>query len=67
MRDKLLEQHSYRFAPGARETFEEYLTARIRQPHFATRAVCATRSTVRAAPGEPPVCQTRIGASRPKT
>ena len=33
--DKLLEQHSYRFAPGARETFEEYLTARIRQPHFA--------------------------------
>jgi probable Rubsico expression protein CbbX len=33
--DKLLEQHSYRFAPGARATFEEYLTARIRQPHFA--------------------------------
>ena len=33
--DKLLEQHSYCFAPGARETFEEYLTARIRQPHFA--------------------------------
>ena len=33
--DKLLEQHSYRFAPDARATFEEYLTARIRQPHFA--------------------------------
>ena len=33
--DKLLEQHSYRFAPGARATFEEYLAARIRQPHFA--------------------------------
>src|SRR6267143_1033615 len=33
--DKLLEQHNYRFAPGARATFEEYLTARIRQPHFA--------------------------------
>src|SRR5206468_6953016 len=27
--DKLLEQHNYRFAPGARATFEEYLTARI--------------------------------------
>src|SRR5205807_1430114 len=33
--DKLLEQHNYRFAPGARATFEEYLTARIRQPNFA--------------------------------
>ena len=33
--DKLLEQQSYRFAPLAREAFEEYLTLRIRQPHFA--------------------------------
>src|SRR3977135_1424916 len=33
--DKLLEQQNYSFAPGARATFEEYLTARIRQPHFA--------------------------------
>src|SRR5882762_2030374 len=33
--DKLLERQNYRFAPGARAAFEEYLTARIRQPHFA--------------------------------
>src|SRR6266404_430154 len=33
--DKLLEQQNYRFAPGARAAFEEYLTPRIRQPHFA--------------------------------
>src|ERR1700731_752551 len=33
--DKLLEQQNYGFAPGARATFEEYLAARIRQPHFA--------------------------------
>src|ERR1700716_709945 len=33
--DKLLEQQNYSLAPGARATFEEYLTARIRQPHFA--------------------------------
>src|ERR1700731_1553661 len=33
--DRLLEQQNYGFAPGARATFEEYLAARIRQPHFA--------------------------------
>jgi probable Rubsico expression protein CbbX len=33
--EKLLEQQNYRFAPGVRETFEEYLALRIRQPHFA--------------------------------
>jgi probable Rubsico expression protein CbbX len=33
--DKLLEQQNYRFAPGARETFAEYLEHRIHQPHFA--------------------------------
>jgi probable Rubsico expression protein CbbX len=33
--EKLLEQQNYRFAPEARQTFEEYLAARIRQPHFA--------------------------------
>jgi probable Rubsico expression protein CbbX len=33
--DKLLEQQNYRFAPDAREAFEEYLAHRIRQPHFA--------------------------------
>jgi probable Rubsico expression protein CbbX len=33
--EKLLEQQNYRFAPGARATFEEYLAHRIRQPHFA--------------------------------
>jgi probable Rubsico expression protein CbbX len=33
--DKLLERQNYRFAPDARNAFEEYLAHRIRQPHFA--------------------------------
>jgi hypothetical protein len=33
--DKLLAQQNYRFAPGARDTFAEYLAHRVRQPHFA--------------------------------
>jgi probable Rubsico expression protein CbbX len=33
--ERLLTQQNYRFAPGAREAFEEYLGNRIRQPHFA--------------------------------
>jgi probable Rubsico expression protein CbbX len=33
--DKLLAQANYRFAPGAREAFEEYIGLRVRQPHFA--------------------------------
>jgi hypothetical protein len=33
--DIMLEQQKYRFEPGARETFEEYLSLRIQQPHFA--------------------------------
>ena len=33
--DQLLAQQNYRFAPGARDTFAEYLAHRIRQPHFA--------------------------------
>jgi probable Rubsico expression protein CbbX len=33
--DKLLAQQNYRFGPGARETFDEYLQHRIHQPHFA--------------------------------
>jgi probable Rubsico expression protein CbbX len=33
--DKLLEQQNYRFAPGAREAFAEYLRRRIVQPRFA--------------------------------
>jgi len=33
--DKMLEQQNYHFGPGARETFEEYLSRRIQQPHFA--------------------------------
>jgi probable Rubsico expression protein CbbX len=33
--DKLLEQQNYRFGPGAREAFAEYLAHRIGQPHFA--------------------------------
>ena len=33
--DKMLEQQNYRFAPGAREAFEEYLVRRIPQAHFA--------------------------------
>jgi probable Rubsico expression protein CbbX len=33
--DMMLEQQNYRFGPGAREVFEEYLSYRIQQPHFA--------------------------------
>jgi probable Rubsico expression protein CbbX len=33
--EKLLDQQNYRFSADAREAFEEYLAARIRQPHFA--------------------------------
>jgi probable Rubsico expression protein CbbX len=33
--DKLLEQQNYRFGPGARQAFEQYLGHRIAQPHFA--------------------------------
>src|SRR6266852_1826300 len=33
--DKMLEQQNYRFGPGARAAFEEYLARRIPQPHFA--------------------------------
>jgi probable Rubsico expression protein CbbX len=33
--DKILDQQNYRFGPGARETFAEYLEQRIHQPHFA--------------------------------
>jgi probable Rubsico expression protein CbbX len=33
--DKLLEQQNYRFTPGAREAFAEYLRHRIAQPRFA--------------------------------
>jgi len=33
--DKLLTQQNYCFAPGARDTFAEYLARRVRQPHFA--------------------------------
>jgi len=33
--DKMLEQQNYRFGPGARAVFEEYLGHRIQQPHFA--------------------------------
>jgi probable Rubsico expression protein CbbX len=33
--DMMLEQQNYRFGPGAREVFEEYLSHRIQQPHFA--------------------------------
>lgn len=33
--DKLLDRQHYRFGPGARRAFEEYLSRRIRQPHFA--------------------------------
>jgi probable Rubsico expression protein CbbX len=33
--DKMLEQQNYRFTPGAREAFAEYLSRRIQQPHFA--------------------------------
>jgi len=33
--DKLLEQQNYRFGPGARAAFEEYVERRIEQPYFA--------------------------------
>jgi probable Rubsico expression protein CbbX len=33
--DKMLGQQNYRFGPGARDAFEEYLERRIPQPHFA--------------------------------
>jgi probable Rubsico expression protein CbbX len=33
--DKMLEQQNYRFGPGARAAFDEYLQRRIAQPHFA--------------------------------
>ena len=33
--DRMLEQMAYQFAPGARETFQAYLTLRLAQPHFA--------------------------------
>jgi probable Rubsico expression protein CbbX len=33
--DKLLEQQNYRFGPGAREAFAEYVRHRIAQPRFA--------------------------------
>ena len=33
--DKMLEQQNYRFGPGARAAFEEYLGHRIPQAHFA--------------------------------
>jgi probable Rubsico expression protein CbbX len=33
--EKMLQQQNYRFGPGAREAFDEYLALRISQPHFA--------------------------------
>ena len=33
--DSMLERQNYRFGPGARAAFEEYLVRRIPQPHFA--------------------------------
>jgi probable Rubsico expression protein CbbX len=33
--DTMLERQNYRFGPGARDAFEEYLQKRIPQPHFA--------------------------------
>jgi probable Rubsico expression protein CbbX len=33
--DRMLEGMNYRFGQGARETFGEYLTRRLEQPHFA--------------------------------
>jgi probable Rubsico expression protein CbbX len=33
--EKMLQGQNYRFGDGARETFDEYLDRRIRQPHFA--------------------------------
>jgi len=33
--DSMLGQQNYRFGPGAREAFNEYLDLRLKQPHFA--------------------------------
>ncbi|MEJ6002236.1 CbbX protein [Paucibacter soli] len=33
--EQMLAQSHYRFGPGAREAFEDYLGRRLRQPHFA--------------------------------
>ncbi len=33
--EMMLEQQNYRFGPGAREVFQEYIAHRIRQPQFA--------------------------------
>ena len=33
--EKMLQQQNYRFGPGAREAFDEYLALRISQAHFA--------------------------------
>jgi probable Rubsico expression protein CbbX len=33
--EMMLEQQNYRFGPGARDAFQEYLARRIRQPQFA--------------------------------
>jgi probable Rubsico expression protein CbbX len=33
--ERMLEGMHYRFGPGAREVFEQYLGLRLRQPHFA--------------------------------
>jgi hypothetical protein len=33
--DKMVEGMHYRFGPGAREAFDDYLQLRIAQPHFA--------------------------------
>jgi probable Rubsico expression protein CbbX len=33
--DRMLDAQNYRFAPGAREAFDDYLALRLRQPHFA--------------------------------
>jgi hypothetical protein len=33
--DRMLGGMNYRFGPGGRETFGDYLTLRLKQPHFA--------------------------------
>jgi probable Rubsico expression protein CbbX len=33
--ERMLAAQNYRFGPGARETFDEYIVNRVRQPHFA--------------------------------
>jgi len=33
--DRMLAESHYRFGPGAREAFDEYLQRRLLQPHFA--------------------------------